>query len=855
MAPGVRISKARLSELLEVREELLLIDEAPSLGPNLKQSYLTRFQMFVKGSLYCAEHLLNDAFSGIHNVESLKLYITGLQQEYERGIEDLSEETTISTFQQLFSRSCVRLTAVFETLTPYDFKQLERMLSKAEEYVVLLGGRPDLVTISTLNIAGESGFLVQRETKISPLTPRLRQEFWSIRECLLRRADEDIEELELPAWYVSLEPSEQRYLEAVLQTVRSQQELEETFANYSSRLRGILGPANYREHHYKWVSIPTVQTEPFQTKDEGRRLTSSIIASREVPHTLTDVRVLHAARNLESIVNHAIEQYAAKRIDALNLEEGLVNGQEIALPVLVQTLISPALPKDRELMVDKLQGIEEFNRVLSGQESHWIKSKYPKPLRVKTAAGREVVVNIMPVLYSSNHPLNLSKIVEPTMPTEPDCQNIIAHVEQFLREYPQRADIRRLLDLYQEVLGVDIGYFQAIKYVKTATETFFDRKGRQLFLCSIEQLIFERMGAVPYGSCVSAKDRKGLEFIHTDAMALYFKAYRRWPEHGDDGKERDNFVEIFASIYVTRHHHESAGQNAPGANGIKTPNYYLPTDMQTRIKELYLELYGPMATLSCDNQLADNNELKAVLSSVSKNRKTVCQSEVQTQVGFLPNLVGRYVTQGGGGLGVSEKATYSAEDLLNIKEKLQDILNARRFWKKLTDWQLSDLSYPLTLPLALPMVFFKKNKKDSPREPSGVTKLKEVFLRITTSREAFSLQSMASLAQALTYRPESSWRHEKTEIFYKIVEELFYHVGVPVLAKKALQRLEDFHQEVMTIERQRASKGEQTDQAELTYSSQSGGSSDFTGDSETEEEDEESLAKACASLSLSDNSI
>jgi hypothetical protein len=154
-----------------------------------------------------------------------------------------------------------------------------------------------------------------------------------------------------------------------------------------------------------------VQTEPFQTKDEGRRLTSSIIASREVPHTLTDVRVLHAARNLESIVNHAIEQYAAKRIDALNLEEGLVNGQEIALPVLVQTLISPALPKDRELMVDKLQGIEEFNRVLSGQESHWIKSKYPKPLRVKTAAGREVVVNIMPVLYSSNHPLNLSKIV------------------------------------------------------------------------------------------------------------------------------------------------------------------------------------------------------------------------------------------------------------------------------------------------------------------------------------------------------------------------------------------------------------------------------------------------------------
>ncbi|MBA4697478.1 MAG: hypothetical protein H2069_08860 [Legionella sp.] len=160
--------------------------------------------------------------------------------------------------------------------------------------------------------------------------------------------------------------------------------------------------------------------------------------------------------------------------------------------------------------------------------------------------------------------------------------------------YNQRQkDLAILLDEYNDVLSLSYG-----------GSIFYDAHGRELFLSSLEHLIITHLGGSSYGSCVSGKDRKGLETLHTDAMLIYREKYGLWPRFSDANEQRNNFVNLVSLLYVSRHAHEHAGQNVPGADGIKTPDNYWPADIANTIRTM-----AGSDILSIDDRLASNNEL------------------------------------------------------------------------------------------------------------------------------------------------------------------------------------------------------------------------------------------------------
>lgn len=157
-------------------------------------------------------------------------------------------------------------------------------------------------------------------------------------------------------------------------------------------------------------------------------------------------------------------------------------------------------------------------------------------------------------------------------------------------------DLEQIVCQYEQLLASGYG-----------TGTVFDQHGRELWLASLENLKIILQKGISSGSCVSGKDRKALELIHTDAMILYRIIYGVWPCINDTGIARANFVELVASLYVSRHMHEHADQNAPGANGIKTPGKYFPADICYAI----CKKCGNDA-LRIDDIMATNNEVDRI---------------------------------------------------------------------------------------------------------------------------------------------------------------------------------------------------------------------------------------------------
>lgn len=179
----------------------------------------------------------------------------------------------------------------------------------------------------------------------------------------------------------------------------------------------------------------------------------------------------------------------------------------------------------------------------------------------------------------------------------------------------KRDDINDLVDEYGKALNSSFG-----------SAALYDYNGRELFLSSLEQLIILNQDGYSYGSCVSGKDRKAIELIHTDAMIIYKKIYEHWPSltHATSSAERTRFVALVAKLYLSAHQHELAGQNAPGSEGIKTPLVYLPKDICNEI----IRLLGIAEALKQDDRLATNNEVKNIFSAGSLDKYLLPEREL-----------------------------------------------------------------------------------------------------------------------------------------------------------------------------------------------------------------------------------
>ncbi|PWY55698.1 oxidoreductase [Legionella qingyii] len=363
----------------------------------------------------------------------------------------------------------------------------------------------------------------------------------------------------IPQWYWVLSEHQQFFLEHVLKGCKR---VEDAVTYLSSRHRTLPLPANYAVHSLLAVS----QDGKFRELSK-KRYRSSHVATRDGLTWPGAVQQRHIDSNLAKVMENA-------QPDQLAILQTLISPIHAAdyVPTWITDYL-PTLPPDLELYKLARAAVE------------------------RRAATQTILQN--------NHPYNLAKRLYYTQSNDKDSLNLLAVAEKYVSSTP---GLKTLLEEYKSVLES-----------ATGTATIFDYAGRELFLSSLEQLIILSIGGHSYGSCVSGKDRKAIELIHTDAMILYKELYGCWPVFDElyDKKNRIRFVSLVADLYMSRHHHEHAGQNAPGSEGIKTPDWYLPEDIATEIKK---RLDNERA-LKDDDRVATDNEVKNIFIGGSKKVK------------------------------------------------------------------------------------------------------------------------------------------------------------------------------------------------------------------------------------------
>ncbi|MFI4918484.1 MAG: oxidoreductase [Legionellales bacterium] len=358
--------------------------------------------------------------------------------------------------------------------------------------------------------------------------------------------------VQLPEWYLVLSDWQQHFLE---HTLKQADRIEDAVSFLSSRLRTLPAPANYAAH-----SLYLVNSQGGIELLGKKRIRSSHIGSREALNLSWLLQQRHSSSNLAKVMEFA--------------GPGQLR--------LMQTLISP------------IHMVKFVPRLVAGYLPLPPDSELFSMARSAVAQSSASKVTLQ-----HNHPFNLANRIYYTSATDEDSIALLSVLEKYVADNP---DVQTLLSDYKTVLE----------------SPFWDYVGRELFLSSLEQLIVLQIGGYSYGSCVSGKDRKAVELIHTDAMMLYKKRYGCWPKFGTareqtlrEQEERMAFITLVVDLYVSRHQQIHAGQNAPGSDGIKTPDIYFSKDIAKAINQRL----GSDKSLEYDDRLATNNEVK----HISKN--------------------------------------------------------------------------------------------------------------------------------------------------------------------------------------------------------------------------------------------
>lgn len=391
------------------------------------------------------------------------------------------------------------------------------------------------------------------DKKLNQFKKRITSESFK-REC----ADTVAHISSIPQWYWVLSEHQQYFLEHVL---KGCEKVEDAVTFLSSRHRTLPLPANYAAH-----SLLAVGRDGNIRELSKKRYRSSHIATRDGLDWPEAVQQRHSDSNLAKVMEYA---------------------QQGKLAIL-QTLISPIHAADYVPT-----WITDYLTTLPPDLELYKLARAAVERRAKVQA-----------ILQNNHPYNLAKRLYYTQSNDKDSLNLLAVAKKYVSSTP---GLQILLDQYKSVLESAAG-----------TATIFDYAGRELFLSSLEQLIILTIGGHPYGSCVSGKDRKAIELIHTDAMILYKELYGSWPVFDElpNKENRIRFVSLVADLYMSRHHQEHAGHNAPGSEGIKTPHWYLPEDIATEIKKRLDE-----RALENDDRAATDNEVKNIFIGGHKKVK------------------------------------------------------------------------------------------------------------------------------------------------------------------------------------------------------------------------------------------
>jgi hypothetical protein len=296
-------------------------------------------------------------------------------------------------------------------------------------------------------------------------------------------------------------------------------------------------------------------------------------------------------------------------------------------------------------------------------------------------------------------------------------------------------DIAQLNSDYSSLLNSGFG-----------TATIWDYNGRELWLSSLENVQVILTGGMGGGACVSGKDRKALELIHTDSILLYREIYGKWPTINDTSVARENFVNIVSDLYVTRHAHQHAGQNAPGADGIKHPGSYWPKDIARAIRQK-----TNSQSLKIDDTLATNNE-------VARIGKPVILERIKNHFASSVIAAKRLCAKG-------------QEELLT---QLKCVVEEKSHWTT-QRWAPLKLIW---------------DSLSSPSPPEGIGKIRAVLKPVSIDAPVADMVTLANVYYELNQREEdSSLRLPPTQALYSCLREIYQHENPDSIYEAVVEQL------------------------------------------------------------------
>lgn len=459
------------------------------------------------------------------------------------------------------------ITLSIATTLGIDAEEVTHALDRAEQFALLSTPRPVVCTISNLT-ENEAEYIAQVDEPLAPFTDSLKLELTNLKHGIKPSAE----------WYSSLDIYERTFLHAFLAQTKIE-DLGTEINSISSRLRVMPAPSNYGKHTL--ITCLLDRNEQPEAITHAPEIRSSHIASRDVPRERMATRANHAIANLLAEVEEGIQTELAKRQNQPRTEKPIV------IPILYQTLITPVRDPDTSLDEDKVTAIEKLNYNLSR--------------RIFDLNGP----NVSFVLIATNHPLNYGRVLAPII--SPQNKDAAAALIRLVQDHgdPNDALLRDACDKLQRYSS------EYSKILESYSE---------LYLSTLEQIIIDMQGGISIGSCVSGKDRKAIEIVHTDAMKIYYSKYNSLPPlyaakaNENEKMAMKSFARIFADVYCTHHQAVMADFNAPGSFGTKTPEMYLPKHLSEAIKIRYRD---PSISKSIEQRnvlkesdvLASNNDI------------------------------------------------------------------------------------------------------------------------------------------------------------------------------------------------------------------------------------------------------
>ncbi|OGV44892.1 MAG: hypothetical protein A3F46_06070 [Legionellales bacterium RIFCSPHIGHO2_12_FULL_42_9] len=593
-------------------------------------------------------------------------------------------------------------------------KESIALLDKAEQYFLLQTPRPTIATLSKTD-SGSPNFVLTVDNPLAPFTKETIEELKRIKSPSRARSRlsnqnqssslflldfpdtkyfNEIDATVEPAdWFFHLPDVEKTLLYHTLQKI----DLDDPKAVFclSSRLRTIPGLANFAANQTSIINTVTGEI----TKTFEPRLRSSHLGSRDTMKYPREIYELHTRRNVDRLLEYVNQDDQSK-----------------PHPLLIQTLISP---------------------ILLHNPDYWLEQQ--RQCAVICAK------NMQNSIYSTNHPFNYARVAISTQNTSPECLEILHAAQDHLNEMRRHDDPTQEQPL--QTLNELISEYDKTLNSGRGTAWITDYNGRELFLSSLEDLLVSFIGGVSYGSCVSGKDRKAIQLIHTNAMLLFHFQYGYWPKYTDLelSQDRKNFVRIFTALYCSQHYQLFSGHNAPGSDGIKNPGAYLTRDICDSIKSNHL---------TQDDQLASNNEVENIVPVA--NVLVDFPSRIMEAIRLTPSQTQCLIT------------------LLAI------IVQEKKFWASLTT------PNPLAVAASYLPSFFQEastfigEPNFTPSDaaanqimPDTVTEIFNILARQSENPESSTglTQKLADIYDAILHRDSSNhFRHTITKLFYNTLE-------------------------------------------------------------------------------------